>query len=118
MVKITHSLDEHSANGGRELAESVRLSFILSRLDPVCPLQMNASVGLNIFSAICSAVGIILFITDMCLTGPLYSYPSDNNFSYYGTRVSVLSQRSLSPLSYVQTIPQKAWQLSLPSDSC
>ncbi|KAK7803046.1 hypothetical protein U0070_010606 [Myodes glareolus] len=52
----------------------------LSRLDPVCPPQMNASVGLNIFSAISSAVGMMLFIADMCVTGTL-SYPS--NYPYY-----------------------------------
>uniref|UniRef100_I3MRE4 Membrane spanning 4-domains A8 n=1 Tax=Ictidomys tridecemlineatus TaxID=43179 RepID=I3MRE4_ICTTR len=33
------------------------------------PVPCRSSVGLNIFSAICSAVGIILFITDISLVG-------------------------------------------------
>lgn len=49
---------------------------------PNSPCLMNASVGLNIFSAISSVVGIMLFITDMCLTGTL-SNPS--NYHYYGS---------------------------------
>ena len=92
----------------------MRLSFshsFLSRLDPVCPLQMNASVGLNIFSAISSAVGVMLFITDMCVSGT-------RSYHYYDSRVRVRSQRSLPPLSYVQTMPERAQQLSLPSDPC
>ncbi|XP_040603335.1 membrane-spanning 4-domains subfamily A member 8 isoform X2 [Mesocricetus auratus] len=36
---------------------------------PNSPCLMNGSVGLNIFSAICSAVGVILFITDMSVSG-------------------------------------------------
>ncbi|XP_045873563.1 membrane-spanning 4-domains subfamily A member 8-like isoform X2 [Meles meles] len=36
-------------------------------------IWLNGSLGLNIISAICSVVGIILFITDLCLI-PSYSY--------------------------------------------
>lgn len=96
------------------LRVSTLLSF-LSCLDPVCTLQMNTSVGLNIFSAISSAVGVMLFITDMCLTGTL---ANSSDYHYYDNWVSVLRQSSLPPLSYVQTIPERAWQLSLPSDPC
>ncbi|CAH6793765.1 membrane-spanning 4-domains subfamily A member 8 [Phodopus roborovskii] len=52
---------------------------------PNSPCLMNGSVGLNIFSAICSAVGVILFITDMSISGT-YIYPSD--YPYYDNRVS------------------------------
>ncbi|XP_047375659.1 membrane-spanning 4-domains subfamily A member 8 [Sciurus carolinensis] len=38
---------------------------------------LNGSVGLNIFSAVCSAVGIILFITDISLVGTY------GNLDYY-----------------------------------
>ncbi|MEJ1273399.1 membrane-spanning 4-domains subfamily A member 8A [Cricetulus griseus] len=43
-------------------------------------IWMNGSVGLNIFSAICSAAGIILFITEMSVSG-IYGYPND--YHYY-----------------------------------
>lgn len=59
--------------------------------DPVCLLQLNGSVGLNIFSAICSAVGIILFITDISISGG-YVYPDYYPYHEYGM-VSVLKQR-------------------------
>lgn len=62
---------------------------VLSHLDPVCLLQLNGSVGLNIFSAICSAVGIILLITDMSISGT-YVYPNDYPYYYY-SMVSVLN---------------------------
>lgn len=39
----------------------------LSHPDPLCLLQLNGSLGLNIVSAICSVVGITLFIMDMSL---------------------------------------------------
>ncbi|XP_045873561.1 membrane-spanning 4-domains subfamily A member 8-like isoform X1 [Meles meles] len=40
---------------------------------PQSSCLLNGSLGLNIISAICSVVGIILFITDLCLI-PSYSY--------------------------------------------
>uniref|UniRef100_A0A8C8TRH0 Membrane-spanning 4-domains, subfamily A, member 8A n=1 Tax=Peromyscus maniculatus bairdii TaxID=230844 RepID=A0A8C8TRH0_PERMB len=45
---------------------------------------LNGSVGLNIFSAICSAVGIILLITDMSISGT-YVYPNDYPYYYYSS---------------------------------
>lgn len=42
---------------------------------PNSPCLLNGSVGLNIFSAICSAVGIMLFITDISISSG-YIYPS------------------------------------------
>nr|XP_048314543.1 membrane-spanning 4-domains subfamily A member 8 [Myodes glareolus] len=53
---------------------------VAAEKQPNSPCLMNASVGLNIFSAISSAVGMMLFIADMCVTGTL-SYPS--NYPYY-----------------------------------
>ncbi|XP_076773500.1 membrane-spanning 4-domains subfamily A member 8 isoform X2 [Arvicanthis niloticus] len=44
------------------------------------PCLLNASVGLNIFSAICSAVGIMLFITDLSILGG-YFYPSQESLN-------------------------------------
>ncbi|XP_035293726.1 membrane-spanning 4-domains subfamily A member 8 [Cricetulus griseus] len=52
---------------------------------PNSPCLMNGSVGLNIFSAICSAAGIILFITEMSVSG-IYGYPND--YHYYTNWVS------------------------------
>ncbi|CAO2584741.1 Membrane-spanning 4-domains subfamily A member 8 [Lemmus lemmus] len=46
---------------------------------------MNASVGLNIFSAICSVVGVTLFITDICLSGTLVKH---SDYHYYNSLVS------------------------------
>nr|XP_034371320.1 membrane-spanning 4-domains subfamily A member 8 isoform X3 [Arvicanthis niloticus] len=43
-------------------------------------IWLNASVGLNIFSAICSAVGIMLFITDLSILGG-YFYPSQESLN-------------------------------------
>uniref|UniRef100_F6VGD7 Membrane spanning 4-domains A8 n=1 Tax=Macaca mulatta TaxID=9544 RepID=F6VGD7_MACMU len=42
-------------------------------------LWLSGSLGLNIVSAICSAVGVILFITDLSIPHP-YAYP--NYYSY------------------------------------
>ncbi|GAB1302204.1 Membrane-spanning 4-domains subfamily A member 8 [Apodemus speciosus] len=44
-------------------------------------LSLNGSVGLNIFSAICSAVGIMLFITDISISAG-YVYPG--HYPYQG----------------------------------
>ncbi|XP_055470157.1 membrane-spanning 4-domains subfamily A member 8 isoform X2 [Psammomys obesus] len=57
------------------------------------PCLLNGSVGLNIFSAICSAVGIILFIVDICLSRS-YVYPGDypNQYNWgTGTAVAISS---------------------------
>lgn len=78
-----------------------------SHPDPVCLLQLNGSVGLNIFSAICSAVGIMLFITDICVAAG-YTYPSYYPYQENLGAVSVLKQRSLPLFSYVQTMPERA----------
>lgn len=48
---------------------------VAAETQPNSPCLLSGSVGLNIFSAICSAVGIMLFITDMCVAGG-YFYPS------------------------------------------
>ncbi|XP_014969549.1 membrane-spanning 4-domains subfamily A member 8 isoform X2 [Macaca thibetana thibetana] len=48
---------------------------------------LSGSLGLNIVSAICSAVGVILFITDLSIPHP-YAYP--NYYSYAWGVVSVM----------------------------
>lgn len=57
------------------------------------PCLLNGSVGLNIFSAICSVVGISLFIVDICLSGA-YAYPGDypNQYNWgTGTAMAISS---------------------------
>nr|AAK37415.1 MS4A8B protein [Mus musculus]AAK92698.1 MS4a8B protein [Mus musculus] len=48
---------------------------VAAETQPNSPCLLNGSVGLNIFSAICSAVGIMLFITDISISSG-YIYPS------------------------------------------
>ncbi|KAM4845971.1 membrane-spanning 4-domains subfamily A member 8-like [Thomomys bottae] len=45
---------------------------------------LSASVGLNIFSAICSAVGIILFITDLSLTSTYLTWDMSTGMAISG----------------------------------
>lgn len=51
-------------------------------------IWLNGSVGLNIFSAICSAVGIILFITDISISGG-YVYPDYYPYHDYSVSTGV-----------------------------
>ncbi|KAL6083764.1 hypothetical protein STEG23_001265, partial [Scotinomys teguina] len=51
-------------------------------------IWLNGSVGLNIFSAICSTVGIILLITEMSISGT-YTYPSGYPYNYDNWRVGM-----------------------------
>lgn len=64
---------------------------VAAETQPNSPCLLNGSVGLNIFSAICSAVGIILFITDISISGG-YVYPDYYPYHDYSV-VSVLKQR-------------------------
>ncbi|XP_075831106.1 membrane-spanning 4-domains subfamily A member 8 [Microtus pennsylvanicus] len=52
---------------------------VVAEKQPNSPCLMNASVALNIFSAISSAVGVMLFITDMCVAGT-------SGYHYYDSR--------------------------------
>jgi hypothetical protein len=98
-------------------AEVPALPLFPSPPDPVCLLQLNGSVGLNIFSAICSAVGIMLFITDISISSG-YIYPSYYPYQENLGVVSVLKQRSLPLFSYVQTLPERPCQPSPPTEHC
>nr|XP_021532798.1 membrane-spanning 4-domains subfamily A member 8 [Aotus nancymaae] len=50
-------------------------AVFLSYPDPLCLLQLSGSLGLNIVSAISSAVGVILLITDLSISHS-YGYPN------------------------------------------
>ncbi|KAL1788199.1 membrane-spanning 4-domains subfamily A member 8 [Sigmodon hispidus] len=53
---------------------------------PNSPCLMNGSVGLNIFSAICSAVGVMLFIADMSVSG---AYAHFSGYPYYSWKTGM-----------------------------
>lgn len=61
---------------------------VAAETQPNSPCLLNGSVGLNIFSAICSAVGIILFITDISISGG-YVYPDYYPYHEYGMSTGV-----------------------------
>ncbi|XP_052045703.1 membrane-spanning 4-domains subfamily A member 8 [Apodemus sylvaticus] len=54
---------------------------VAAETQPNSSCLLNGSVGLNIFSAVCSAVGIMLFITEICVSAG-YVYPND--YPYQG----------------------------------
>lgn len=109
MVKtcVVYSSTVHMGRGCWLNLQVPALLVFPSQPDPVCLLQLSGSVGLNIFSAICSAVGIMLFITDISVSAG-YVYPG--HYPYQGDLgvVSVLKQSSLPLFSYVQTMPERA----------
>ncbi|XP_053418828.1 membrane-spanning 4-domains subfamily A member 8-like [Nycticebus coucang] len=64
--------------GGIWFIVSGSLSVATER-QPNSSCLLNASVGLNIVSAICAAVGVILFIVDLSINS---SYPHPNYYPY------------------------------------
>ncbi|XP_036115552.1 membrane-spanning 4-domains subfamily A member 8-like [Molossus molossus] len=54
---------------------------VSSEVQPNSPCLLKGSLGLNIISAVCSLVGIALFITDMSVNSARF-YP--NYYPYYG----------------------------------
>ncbi|XP_070284197.1 membrane-spanning 4-domains subfamily A member 8-like [Myotis yumanensis] len=60
---------------------------------PRSPCLLNGSLGLNIVSAICSMVGISLFITDLIINPLYYYYP--NYYLYWGVSPGVATSAVL-----------------------
>nr|XP_004667624.2 membrane-spanning 4-domains subfamily A member 8 [Jaculus jaculus] len=58
--------------------------LVAAENQPNSTCLLNGSVGLNIFSVICSAVGIILFITDLSLVGTYTDYGYYSRYDSWG----------------------------------
>ncbi|XP_044536881.1 membrane-spanning 4-domains subfamily A member 8-like [Gracilinanus agilis] len=68
--------------GGISFIISGTLSVIAQK-PPITSCKINGSIGMNIVSAIFSAVGFILLITDFCINLGRYSYFDSSNYYYY-----------------------------------
>lgn len=91
-----------------------------SHPDHLCLLfQLNGSVGVNIFSAICSAVGIVLFITDISI---ISTHKLPNYYVPFETRgvVSIpLNKRSYRSWQLcLEKSPERVQQASILTKHC